>query len=208
MIFHHKRSLYCKTACCNFYSISRAGSRNHVQKRCEKQKPNWVNRRKMIIMSFISWLFVFMFPLVSSIIRSNTKNHHLKYVTDQVTNKRQEKKTVRKKNVNRLEKEPMEKNVHCCQTTSNSQLDTKPSFFYILPLTCIGFLGRQQLFDDDDIFIHGLLSLFAQRILSFLFVIFQRKILLSIPTDIRIHWNNTLAYVFWDGMREYVLRKK
>lgn len=71
----------------------------------------------------------------------------------------------------------------------------------LLLLTCIGFLGRQQLF-DDDVFIYGSLSLFAQRILSdtfffafFSFIIFQRKYFQSRRTDIRIHWNNTYTHI-------------
>lgn len=77
----------------------------HSQKSCwvkeprtealpKKRKKKWVNRRKMIIMSFISWRFVFMLLLLNFIGRPNTKNHHLKYVTDQ---NQQRKKSYRKK---------------------------------------------------------------------------------------------------------------
>lgn len=52
----------------------------------------------------------------------------------------------------------------------HAQLDMRPNDdFFPLLLTCIGFLGHQQLLDDDDVFIYVSFSLFLFCILRFCF---------------------------------------
>lgn len=115
-----------------------------------------------------------------------------------------------------LKKRPMEmkrskkcallpKNSNCFLAT-HTQLDTKSEFFSsfvaAIDLTCIGFLGRQQLF-DDDVFIYGSLPLFDQRILSSVFfsLIFGFH---SSFFNAKYLFRNQLTFVFIETIYTYM----
>lgn len=118
----------------------------------------WVNSRKMmIIMDFMA---IYSCPFCGNLYEKNTKNsHRLKYVTNEKGKRKIWPKKYCQSTWNGAEQKMCSAIERIATVSySHSWIRNRLLFFRLLLLACIGFLGRQQLL-DDDVFIYESFSL-------------------------------------------------